>query len=280
MVSWNMAHKQESWNFLLDMGVDIALLQEACRPPGDVAARIEVDPAPWSAREQNRRAPWRSAIAVLSDRATVEWLLTAPIGQAAHGELPVSSPGTLTAARVMPRSGEPFVAVSMYAELESPFRNDGSWIYSDASAHRLVSDLALLVGRQRGHRIVAAGDLNLMRGYSADGSPYWAARYATVFERMEAMGLPCMGPQFPDGRRADPWPDVLPGGSLNVPTWRLPGRPPAMADRQLDYVFASRGIASALSVRALNEPKEWGPSDHCRIAIEFPQPIASALQSG
>ena len=42
-----------------------------------------------------------------------------------------------------------------------------------------------------------------------------------------------------------------------------------MADRQLDYVFASRGIASDLSVRALNELKQWGPSDHCRITNEI-----------
>ena len=138
---------------------------------------------------------------MLSGRVRLEWLATAPIGREGRGELAVSSPGTLTADRVVPRSGKPFVAVSIYAELESPFRNDGSWIYSDASAHRLVSDLAGLVGRQRGHRIVAAGDLNLMRGYSADGSPYWAARYASAFDRMEAMGLPCVGPQFPDGRQ-------------------------------------------------------------------------------
>ena len=272
IVSWNMAHKQESWRYLLDMDMDIALLQEVCRPPDDVAARLGVDPAPWSPRGQNRRVAWRTAIAVLSDRVTVEWLAAEPIGREGGGELAVSSLGTLTAARVMPRSGKPFVAVSIYAELESPFRNDGSWIYSDASAHRLVSDLAGLVGRQHGHRIVAAGDLNLIRGYSADGSPYWAARYATVFERMEAMGLPCMGPQFPNGRQTDPWPEALPRDSLNVPTWRLPGRPPALADRQLDYVFASHGIADALSVRALNEPEEWGPSDHCCIAMEFAPP--------
>ena len=190
------------------------------------------------------------------------------MGRAAYGRVAVSSPGTLTAARVRPPAGEPFVAVSMYAELESPLEGEGHWIFSDSSAHRLVSDLAVFVGRQRGHRVVAGGDLNLMRGYSADGSAYWAARYRTVFDRMEAMGLPCIGPQFPNGKQAEPWPEALPKDSLNVPTWRLPRRSPAMADRQLDYVFASLGMANSLSVRALNQPEEWGPSDHCRIAIE------------
>ena len=125
---------------------------------------------------------------------------TKPVGEAGPGELAVSSTGTLTAARVIPRSGEPFVTVSLYAELEKPLSRAGSLIYSDASSHRLISDLAALVAWQHGHRIVVAGDLNLMYGYSADGSPYWAARYRTVFDRLEAMGLLLVGPQFPDGR--------------------------------------------------------------------------------
>ena len=43
----------------------------------------------------------------------------------------------------------------------------------------------------------------------------------------------------------------------------------AIAARQLDFVFASIDIADQVRVRALNEPKEWGNSDHCRVAIEI-----------
>ena len=265
IVCWNMAHKHESWRDLLDTHADLALLQEVCRPPEDCAKFVTVDPAPWSPSEQRGRIKWRTAIAVLSDRVTVEWVNTKPLGQAGPGDLAVSSPGALTAARVIPRSGESFTAVSLYAELERPFRHAGKLIYSDASSHRLVSDLAALVTRQHGHRIVVAGDLNLMYGYSADGSRYWAGRYRTVFDRLEAMGLFLVGPQFPNGRRAHPWPAALPGDSRNVPTWHTIGRSPAMADRQLDYVFASPDLA--VTARALNEPDEWGPSDHCRIAM-------------
>lgn len=265
IVCWNMAHKHESWRYLLDTKVDLALLQEVCRPPEDCARMVKVDPAPWSPVEQRGRIRWRTAIAVLSNRVTVEWVSTKPLDEAGPDELAVSSPGTLTAARVIPRSGEPFMVVSLYAELERPFGQVGSLIDSGASSHRLISDLAAFVARQHGHRIVAAGDLNLMYGYSADGSPYWARRYRTVFDRLEAMGLPLVGPQFPDGRRARPWPAPLPRDSGNVPTWHTIGRPPAMADRQLDYVFASPDLA--LTTRALNEPDEWGPSDHCRIAV-------------
>ncbi len=30
----------------------------------------------------------------------------------------------------------------------------------------------------------------------------------------------------------------------------------------------SKAIAASVGVRALNEPKQWGPSDHCILRIE------------
>jgi len=36
----------------------------------------------------------------------------------------------------------------------------------------------------------------------------------------------------------------------------------------LDFVFASERLAERVRVRALNEPEEWGPSDHCRVEVE------------
>ena len=91
--------------------------------------------------------------------------------------------------------------------------------------------------------------------------------HGTVFSRMEALGLPFVGPQAPNGRQAHPWPKELPPGSKNVPTYYY-GQTPDTATRQLDFVFASRGMADSVSVRALNEPEQWGPSDHCRLEIE------------
>ena len=190
-------------------------------------------------------------------------------GGSALGEFSVSRPGTVTAAHVSALGIEPFVAVSMYAMWErSHASSNSSWIVSDASAHRVVSDLSTFIGRQHGHRILAAGDLNILRGYGDDGSKYWAGRYGTVFDRMEALGLAFVGPQAPNGRQADPWPDELPGDSRNVPTFYPRGRGPITATRQLDFVFASRDMADSLRVRALNDPDHWGPSDHCRVLIE------------
>ena len=141
--------------------------------------------------------------------------------------------------------------------------------FSDGSAHRIVSDLSAFIADKDRHRVLAAGDLNILRGYGEFGNRYWGARYKTVFDRMEVMGLPCVGPECPNGRQADPWPDELPRDSRNVPTLHSNRQLPETATRQLDYVFASTGLANSLTVRALNTPETRGPSDHCRIEINL-----------
>ncbi len=53
------------------------------------------------------------------------------------------------------------------------------------------------------------------------------------------------------------------------PTYRTRREDPSTGRRQLGFVFASESIADSLTVRALNGRDEWGPSDHCRIAIDL-----------
>ncbi len=228
---------------------------------------FEYRPAPWRTAGAGHR-PWRAAVVKLSSRIGVQWLEPTPIEDAQNGDLTVSRAGTLDAAIVTPPTGEAFVVVSMYALWEKPYPTTGSsWIYADAAVHRLISDISVFVGQQSGHRILAAGDLNILHGYGDHGSVYWASRYATVFDRMRALGLSFVGPQAPAGRRADPWPDELPPTSHNVPTYRTNRQTPATATRQLDFVFASNGLAEQCQVSARNEPDAWGPSDHCQVHI-------------
>ncbi len=73
----------------------------------------------------------------------------------------------------------------------------------------------------------------------------------------------------PHGRQADPRPEGLPADTGNVPTFYPPGKSPATALHQLDYVFASHGFHDTVKVRALNDVEEWGSSDHCRLLIEI-----------
>ena len=221
IVSWNIARRREPWRTLIDTSADFALLQEAAEPLPEIANCIDVNPGPWHTAGADANRPWRAAQSLGSQISVrVDWIESKSIQEAAPGELAVSRLGTLAAATVTPPGGAPFVLVSMYAPWSSLHASTGSdWIISDASAHRVVSDLSAFIGSQQQHRILAAGDLNILYGYGESGSAYWAARYQTVFMRMEALGLCFVGPQAPHGRQADPWPVELPQDSKNVPTY-------------------------------------------------------------
>ena len=287
VVSWNIATRIKPWRELAEMGADVALLQEARRPPADVADHLDIGPQKsWDSHSWNsdwwQGRGWRALferwpmVVRLSDRVDVEWFReVSPDGWPEKDEISVSGIGTITAARVTPKDGsiEPFIVASMYGRWVAPHPSiEASWeIYADASVHRIISDLAAFIGHNdpRTHRILAAGDLNITYGYGHGSGPYWDRRYETVFERMESIGLEFMGPQLPNGRQAETLATGEPKGSKNVVTYHLPNRTPATAsNNQFDFAFASRGFHESINVRALNEVDEWGSSDHCRLLIE------------
>jgi Endonuclease/Exonuclease/phosphatase family len=263
LLSWNMAHRS-LWSHLDGFDADLALLQEAPPPPSDHT--IELHPLgldSWATAGYSPRQ-WRTAIARLSERVELTPRTNVAI-HAATGpaDWTISHPGCVTAADVNVSGSTLFTVVSVYATWEMS-ANRG---FADASAHRILSDLSVLMGTGR-HRLLIAGDWNILRGYGEYGNAYFRGRYATVFDRAEALGLRCVGPEYPNGRRADPWPDELPADSLCVPTFHHSQQTPATATRQLDFVFASRSLADAVMVRALNEIADWGPSDHSRLLID------------
>ncbi len=274
VVSWNIGKRSEPWRELVQMArkcdADLALLQEAGSPPGGLVDKVEyVDRVFWNRQLYDR---W-PLVVKLSDRITVEpYRQVPPTGDFGKDEIGVSGIGTIAAARVIPHGNEDeaFVAVSMYASWMSahPSTKSSGWIYSDASAHRILSDLSAFIGHYdpTKHRILAAGDLNMF--YGAIGSRLsLPERERTVWDRMQALGLEFLGPQAPHGRCSKTAMDDVPPGTKNVPTYYHRGGPEG-AKNQLDYAFASRGFHEAVSVRAMNEIDEWGSSDHCRLMIE------------
>ena len=286
VVSWNVAKRHAPWRELVEMDVDVALLQEAGNYPTDVADRVDTGPSEsWDSHRWNSdwwqgRFPrlfdrW-TKIVKLSDRVDVEWFRqVSPIGWVNDDEIAVSGIGTIAAARVAPATAEPFVVMSMYARWAGPHpTTNSSWKvgYSDGSAHRIISDLSAFIGdtRPSTHRILAAGDLNMIYGETNEPWQSLGSRTQTVIDRMDALGFEFLGPQAPDGgRQAEPTPAGLPSDTRNVPTYHSTQQTPATATNQIDYVFASRGFHEQISVWALNGPDEWGPSDHCRILIEI-----------
>ena len=286
VVCWNIAKRREPWRQLVAMDVDVAQLQEAGVPPADVAGNVDTGPVDhwdshvWNSRWWDGRWPhlcerWPMVVK-LSDRVDVEWFKqVGPISAIAEDEIAVSGIGTVAAARVIPRDGSsPFIAVSMYAQWVKPHPTVATnWRagYQDGSAHRIISDLSAFIGNTdpSTHRILAAGDLNMIYGATDDNRLALPARDRTVTDRMDALGMNFLGPQIPDGRRASPTPKGLPPDNLNVPTFRSIRQSPETAQNQLDYVFASRGFHNSVKVRAMNGVEEWGASDHCRLLIEI-----------
>ena len=220
VVSWNIAKRQEPWRHLLRMDADVALVQEAAPPPEDVAGTLDIGPQDsWDSHSWNsdwwHGRDWPALydrwpmVVRLSDRVDVQWFKQiSPVWVGDPDEIAVSGIGTITAARVTPKDGsvEPFIAVSMYARWLGPHPSAvGDWIYSDASAHRIISDVSAFIGyydRPAEHRILVAGDLNM----AFRSTDQFDRRAQTVLDRFQALGLDYLGPQFPAGRRADPIP--------------------------------------------------------------------------
>jgi endonuclease/exonuclease/phosphatase family metal-dependent hydrolase len=257
------------WRTLAESGdVDLGLLQEAMQPPSGLATEILPGEAPSGAPGKSNRS-FRTVIARFTDRVRIEEIPTAAIRDAGHKTIAVSRPGTIALACVVPPGCAPIVVASVYGAWERAARGGvRGVIYSDASVHRVISDLSALLDTQRTHRVIVAGDLNVLHGYGEHGSAYWKARYETIFVRLEALGLAFAGPQHPHGEMASPRPAELPEESRDVPTFRTRRADPSSATRQLDFVFASRSLLPRLTVSARNSADECGPSDHCRVVID------------
>ena len=281
VVCWNIGWSYRPLDELLAMDdVDVALLQETSAGMPDYLASkggsVEVSPqVPWEPWPYEHYDRW-PLVVKLSNRVSVEWFkqVLPSIPCEGDDEIAVSNDGILAAAKVIPigDDGEPFIAVSMYARWFEPRPTDRAraWIQSDAAAHHIISDLTTFVpyydANAPQHRILAAGDLNMDFDFGR-GTAEFALRANTVMDRMSALGLAYMGPQHPNGRRADPTPEHLPEDTRNVVTY-YPGETPETARLQLDHVFASRGFHESIRTHAMNDVDEWGSSDHCRILIE------------
>lgn len=272
LLSWNMGcggpGPRANWQNVRDeAGVDIALLQEAPEPFGH--DDLDVVPRLGSFWMLGGRSRARTCIARLSDRVRVEEIPARPLGSAGTNELAVSYPGSLTAAVVtVLESDEQFVVVSAYAPWESPL----GWthpIYSDASMHRLLSDLSPLLCTPR-KPVILAGDFNSVLDSRDDSAGAdWTGRNASVFRRLGELGLSLAGPQAPLGRQATPRPPDLPEGTKNVPTFRTTA---GNVVNQLDYAYVTRELHGRVEVAARNEEHDWGPSDHCRLTLEVTAP--------
>lgn len=145
---------------------------------------------------------------------------------------------------------ELLIVISIAAGGDSSARESGSPSRREAigAVHRLISDLARLVGRRS--RVIAAGDWSIFRGWSSHPTAIWnkceALQFHAEFDRMRALSLRHF---MREGRR---------GHRDAVVTFKPIGLSPAQAWGQLDFVFATENFADRMSVVALNDPSAWG----------------------
>ena len=239
VVSWNIARRHEPWRQLATMDADVALLQEATPPPPDVAGVVDTGPPEhwdshgWNSRRYEGRLDRLSdrwpMVVRLSDRVEVEWFWqVSPISETEEDEIAVSGIGTIAAARVIPRDAPPFIVASMYASWLKPHPSTGrrSARFSDGSTHRIISDLSAFIGSTDPgtHRILAAGDLNIVYGSTNPGyaRPPETARSPTAWTRSASS---CSGLATP------------PAGG---PAPRRPASPPIRATCRRTTTAASR----------------------------------------
>ncbi len=291
IVCWNINRSRDAFLELTEMpDVDVALLQEVGKGAAACMADTLGEQVAWN---WSRSRIW-PAIVRLSDRVRVD--LFTPVAPEREvlplDTIAVSDSRTLAAARVTPLhdgkpASEPFFVFSMYARWlyphpqaeRSPSRRGGHnlYAYADGSAHRIISDISAFIAHTglSAHRLLAAGDLNTIYRAAHDSRMENPVRARTVFDRMQALGLEFLGPQWPDAeRRGDPPPPGLPKDTRNVPTHVTQGQLRRMREHdvvsgiQIDYVFASRGFHDGVRVHAMNDAVGFGPSAHCRIRID------------
>lgn len=285
IVCWNINRSLDAYPKLQEMDADVALLQEVGPGAADEMKGALGGNEHWNDHpDWNKHHGW-SAVLKLSDRVKVRWFrpISLMATEEKRNQIAVSDLPTLAAARVTPvtdgkPSGEPFIVVSMYARWYRPHPlADNKYEYSDASVHRIISDLTAFIGGwPKEPRIIAAGDLNTIYGATECSELETPIRAQTIFDRMSAIGMEFVGPRAGDGgRRADPPTNDVSPHTCNVPTYLTPQQMKDMKENgvlsgnQLDYVFASRGFHERVRVHAMNRTRdEWGPSDHCRIVIE------------
>lgn len=265
IVTWNMQRTRENWTkvteFLEDPEPTAVLLQEAVAPPDGWDGAAFVLPggspeAPWAVQAGGPRSGG-TAIVANGGFAAVRQLVPVPLEEWTGQQITASHPGAFTAAEVTLASGEVVAVVSFYAVWD---RQDGIGIFSEATAHRSISDLTPLLQRPPAGGLVVAGDFNAYYEYG----DRWDGRYMTVFSRLDAYDLPAIGP-FGDGPLAG-CPCRKGDECRHVQTY-LHQKKVGNNPLQLDFVLANAAVRDRLPSVAPYPGARFDASDHLPVLL-------------
>jgi endonuclease/exonuclease/phosphatase family metal-dependent hydrolase len=270
-----------AWPYLAELAetnaVDCLLLQEAA-DPASMLSRWSAYPAPapdgyWRiavpdlCRGANGDViPTRrrfGSIVVSTGQRRVDHVPAAPIHDAVESELVTTHPGQFAIARLWLDDGTPVTVVSLYGLFER--MPDGS-IYSDATLHRALSDLAPLLQTRPTPYVLVAGDLNI---WPYTGGSRFGEQSVAVFRRFADYGLEVCGPL----RHAEEAPlERCPCGTphcTHVATYHFRSNP-AYRPYQNDHVLATGPFRERLLACWADPNPEWySHSDHRAIFTRF-----------
>lgn len=267
LLSWNMAHRLAAWPRLLEIAraahVDVALVQEAPRPRGPILGDISTWPS------KNESDSWRTTVYTGERRfwcSAITWFewtqpvqvepeARARLGDAGWETPAISHPGQFAVARITPPDSAPLAVVSLYGIWDG--QPGKSWIFTEATTHRALSDLTPLM--QSGEPVVIAGDLNILHGYPARDK--WMPRANTIFDRVKPYGFDVVGPFRARGTELAGCPCGGGEACRHVETRPSPSGEPW----QLDYVISNLP-KDRFKMWAL--PIDPTVSDHAPIIID------------
>jgi endonuclease/exonuclease/phosphatase family metal-dependent hydrolase len=274
IVSWNLnraswsqrrrcltAEEQQrrAWTELAALGADVALIQEAVPPPGNLerppvatlpAGAVAED---WRSRPGPRRW-WCSAIASwgpVLERLPEPPDLSEPLTESHKGAYRIGR---------VPWGDGHLVLVSAYALWDYSWLEAGQKpIYSETTMHRILSDITPIIDVEHSNlSVLVAGDFNA----STQFPPPYRAQYRLVLSRLECLGLQNISVSAAGEELVDcPCADVP---CRHVRT--LEGKKPY----QDDYVYASRDVAAATRLVAVERtPGMEAVSDHLPVVVEI-----------
>ncbi len=258
--------------------VDIALVQETPRPdrlpdgwtcyPSPVFTedwRISVPP--WYRSVDGAPKPTQrrflSAIMATGTRPITP-LQPTPLHEVFDGEFGCCHPGQFAVA-VMPLGfGGRLILVSLYGLWERML--DSRSLYSEATLHRAISDLAFVFQAVDARYVLVGGDLNI-NSYS-DGSE-WGDRAMTVLARLRTYGLEICGPFRQSGlSRLERCP--CPASDCRHEVTYYHQANPANRQYQLDWFVCSPALRERLVACWADPDTEWyRHSDHRAIFARF-----------
>lgn len=248
--TWNMDHwkrtrlqREKAWEYLQTQSdTDVMLLQESVVPSGLNLQFVH--------REIAGYRPWGSGVVAFSEGTSVQEIDAVRTSNGAKRfSMLGTRPGTVIVAQAdLPDIG-PITCVSIYGLID---------VYARTTMFRIIADLIPLFDSRFGSRVVLGGDFNVTTACKKEKPEY--PRYAALLNAVESLGLENLAITAED--RPAPISDCpcSEENCFHIPTYHK---------TQLDWLFATPGLARRCTRLRVDHQATDSLSDHAPVIAEF-----------